>query len=91
MSVDEFDIEPWTVEMAKQMLAEDVASMYYGDGELSRTKDDRLFLLRIVQTLTPQILIEEKVTTHEDEDGRKIREKVERKLAQHGIPLPKQN
>ena len=86
-TVEELDIEPWTVEMAKQMLAEDVASMYYGNGELSRSKDDRQFLLQVVRTLTPQVLVEEKTTVSTDEDGKKIRERVERKLAQQGIKI----
>ena len=87
LTVEEMEIEPWTVEMAKQMLAEDVASMYYGDGELSRSKDDRQFLLQVVRTLTPQVLVEEKTTVSTDEDGKKIRERVERKLAQQGIKI----
>ena len=87
MGIEELDIEPWTVEMAKQMLAEDVASMYYGKGELSRSKDDRQFLLQVVRTLTPQVLVEEKTTVSTDEDGKKIRERVERKLAQQGIKI----
>ena len=86
-TVEELDIEPWTVEMAKQMLAEDVASMYFGKGELSRSKDDRQFLLQVVRTLTPQVLVEEKVTTSTDEDGKKILERVEQKLVAQGINI----
>ena len=85
--VDSLEIEPWTVEMAKQMIAEDIASLYYGHGELCHSKDDRQFLLQVVRTLTPQVLVEEKVTTTTDDQGNRMREKVERKLAQHGINL----
>ena len=69
------------------MIAEDIASLYYGHGELCHSKDDRQFLLQVVRTLTPQVLVEEKVTTTTDDQGNRMRGKVERKLAQHGINL----
>ena len=87
--IDTLEVEPWTVEMAKQMLAEDVASMYYGDGELCHSKEDRQFLLQVVRTLTPQVLVEETHTTTTDEKGNRVREKVQRKLAQQGITFKK--
>ena len=77
------DIEPATVEMAKQMIAEDVASLYNGDGQLCLSKEDRSFLLQVIRTLTPQLLLEEKVTTQTDESGNRIKERAIRKLAQY--------
>ena len=86
--VDTLDIEPWTVEMAKQLIAEDVASIYHGNGELCLSKEDRSFLLQVVRTLTPQLLVEEKVTTQTDEAGNRVLERAVRKLAQYGIKVP---
>lgn len=59
LSVSKLNLEPWTVEMAKQMIAEDVASMYYSQGELSLSKGDRNFLLSVIHTLMPQVLVKE--------------------------------
>ena len=80
--VDTLDIDPWTVEMAKQMLAEDVTYLYE-NGQFPLSKEDRSFLLQVIKTLTPQLLVEEKVTTQTDEAGNRIKERAIRKLAQY--------
>ena len=76
------EIEPWTVEMAKQMIAEDVAFLHE-NSQLPLEKEERSYLLQVVRTLTPQVLMEETVTTQTDEAGNRIKERAIRKLAQY--------
>ena len=87
VEVEDLYLDAPTVEMALQMIAEDVTAMYE-HREDTLTKDERHYLLQLIRTLKPMVLAEETVVTKLDKDGNQTRESVHRKLAQHGIGLP---
>lgn len=84
VEVEELFIDAPTVEMAVQLIAEDVTALYHQEKQ-TLTKEERHYLLQVIRTLKPAMLAEETVVTKVDKDGNQVRESVQRKLAQLGV------
>ena len=73
--------DAYTVEMAKQIVAEEV-TMILQKG-LNRSDKDRRFVLSVIKTLQPHILVEEKVTHRINSDGKQAYESAITKTQLH--------
>ena len=83
---DYLELDAPTVEIAKQVIAEQVMLLHEKD-PLKLSDRDKNFLLQVIRTLTPQVLVEETLTTQLDEQGNKVRQRAVRKLAQFGVTV----
>ena len=82
--VDDLDTDAPVVEMAEQLLAEDMMNIYEGgEGTLEDWK--RKHCLHILKTYKPLTLASETVVTQLDNEGNQVRQSVQTKLQRLGI------
>ena len=68
----------YTIEKAKQVIAEQVTLI--AEKGLDISKADRSFLLQVIKTLQPQIMVEESITQRVNSDGTQAYERAVKKL-----------
>ena len=78
VSIDYLHQDAYTIETAKQIIAEQVQQIHRKGLEI--TKADRTFLLQVIRALQPQIMVEESITQRVNSDGTQAYERAVKKL-----------
>lgn len=78
VTLDYLQQDAYTIETAKQVIAEQVELI--ASKGLDISKADRAFLLSVIKTLQPHVLVEEKITQRVNEDGKMAYERALRKI-----------
>ena len=90
VSLDYLKQDAPTVEIAKQVLAEQVMRVHQKPLD-KVTEADKRFLLSVIRTLTPHLTTEEKITQTPTEDSDRVKQRAIRRLAQYGYELKEEN